>query len=148
MSSFTVFMKTKDQLELPHHYGSSGLWYLIHTFKLVAGQALEALWGQPSSEGLSITSMGGKPASCSCNALIFQIWILNFFLLLSQLTPKESGSIKKPENSCLALSPKTRIIYHFFESVLKKNKLTTIKLSSFSSWKLKKDTQSTLPGRQ
>ena len=41
VSSFSVSLKTRDQLELSHHYGSSGLWYSIHTPKLVAGRALD-----------------------------------------------------------------------------------------------------------
>ena len=56
VSSFSDSVKTRDQLELSHPYGSSGLRYLIHAPKLAAGGALEALWGQPSSTGLSITS--------------------------------------------------------------------------------------------
>ena len=101
-------------------------------FKLVAGQALEALWGQPSSEGLSITSMGGKPASCSCNALIFQIWILNFFYCCRNWHQKKvvvSRSLKILVLLFL-LKPESSII--FSSLFWKKNMLTTIKLSSFS----------------
>ena len=43
VSSFSDSMKTRDQLEISHHYGNSGLWYSIHTPRLVAGGALEAL---------------------------------------------------------------------------------------------------------
>ena len=43
VSSFSVSMKTRDQLELSHHYGSSGLRYSIHAPKLANGGVLEAL---------------------------------------------------------------------------------------------------------
>ena len=43
VSSFSDSMKTRDQLELSHYYGSSGLRYSIHTPKSAAGGALEKL---------------------------------------------------------------------------------------------------------
>ena len=39
MSSFSDSVKTRDQLELSHSYGSSGLRYPIHAPKLAAGRA-------------------------------------------------------------------------------------------------------------
>ena len=39
MSSFSDSVKTRDQLELSHPYGSSGLRYPIHAPKLAAGRA-------------------------------------------------------------------------------------------------------------
>ena len=39
MSSFSDSVKTRDQLELSHPYGSSGLRYPIHAPKLAGGRA-------------------------------------------------------------------------------------------------------------
>ena len=43
VSSFSSSVKTRDQLELSHYYGSSGLRHPIHAPKLAAGGVLEAL---------------------------------------------------------------------------------------------------------